>query len=262
MAFDWGPVIGGATGLIGSIYNANQTEEMNKKNLQYQRERDVKQEALMREGWGRDDTAVQRRAADLSDAGMSPLLAAGSAANPSQVMNVQGQEQKMPEHFNVDSIVSAINQGVAMQKTYADMANQREQTQASVNLLDQQKHNAYLDGVLKDREIWRRTGSQQLPIYDEKGKLTGVMQNKADFKGQDDINRDQAAFDAWLSKKSGLRKNDPLNAYTRKRADISAAGSSDANAAYLRKATDLMMWNTILNGLRSAAGVFSTVKGK
>ena len=101
---------------------------MNANNLVYQQNRDESQEALMRESWARDDNAVQRRANDLSTAGLSPLLAAGAAASNSAVANLQGQSQKAAPQTDYSAVMDGLIKGVSAYKTLGDLRNQTVQT--------------------------------------------------------------------------------------------------------------------------------------
>lgn len=123
--------------LFTSGYNIYSQRQMNKANLKYQRERDAKNEALMRESWVRDDNAVSRRAADLQSAGISPLMAAGAAAANSGPVSMQGQEQKLAPQLNFD-LAQSIAQGVGIIKTFADMQNQKKIADADEYLKKQQ----------------------------------------------------------------------------------------------------------------------------
>lgn len=73
-----GALLGAGSSLLGDWWNTQQQEE----NREYMKR-------VQRTTWAREDNAVQRRVADLRAAGLSPTLAAGSAASSSAPVRLE-----------------------------------------------------------------------------------------------------------------------------------------------------------------------------
>lgn len=120
MAFDLlGGLNVGSTlaGTVDSIITNKKNFDLQKDNLAYQKD-------LQKQIFAREDNAVQRRVADLVAAGLSPTLAAGSAAGAGSVVSTSAPQKKS----NFESIMALASVGSALanqQKAITEAENAR-----------------------------------------------------------------------------------------------------------------------------------------
>lgn len=130
---DWSVVAGAFNGLsqLGfNIYDRWYQADKNQRDFDYQK-------ALQRDVFEREDTAVQRRMADLQAAGLNPNLAAGSAASSGAVVG-RSSTPGLPTYNS--GIGAALDTATAIQQ----LRNQREQNEILKNQKRETAANAYM----------------------------------------------------------------------------------------------------------------------
>lgn len=135
---------------LGDMRNTDKTNQTNKdianQNLQFQNENLQYQKDLQKQIFAREDNAVQRRVDDLVSAGLSPTLAAGSAANAGQAIETQAlHNDYSPKTMPTYGLSSMIGAGLDALKAVGELNRQRSE----IEYLQNQSKNVQADTANK-----------------------------------------------------------------------------------------------------------------
>lgn len=164
-----GAALGGIVSGVGSYAaakaQAKANQSMNDRNIDFQRETNAQNEALMRESWLRDDTAVQRRRADLEAAGLSPLLAAGSSAGNTGPVSMTAPQQSTPQISGSAAKYVALTHGLQAGLSTAQSLMQQKATLEKLDILKNEQLSKASERTRQTAQEWHFPNAKPGTIF-------------------------------------------------------------------------------------------------
>lgn len=156
---------------------------------------------MQRKSWLREDSAVQRRALDLKAAGLSPVLAAGGAAETSGPIRTEAPQMGKTDN----EIAQYALQAMQMDDSFKSTAKQRELVQAQIEKQQLEKKALQMDVSFAERNDMPFTIPQPLKTIlatkealEKQAKIAAEILRK---KQEEDSRKARQAFEERENKK-------------------------------------------------------------
>lgn len=138
-------------------------KRMARKNYALQKDTFDWQKEMQGRTWEREDNAVQRRASDLENAGLSKTLAAGSAASASGPIQLQTPEMRQENPYKTQAEgLRRSSESIAGAMNAIQMSANINQTQKATELMDAQKNKTDAETAFMNDINPLRTDAQRI----------------------------------------------------------------------------------------------------
>ena len=166
----------GGAGLAGGLLAGRRGRGLARRNFRLQKQAFEWQKSMQERAWAREDSAVQRRVADLRKAGISPVLAGGQGAQSSAPVKLQAPQKQNLQFTNMMGAMQSISQLAGSMASVAQTL-----ADAALSTSKRKTEDATRDPTVRKMKVEARLAEHLEPLRE---KIGGHEESLAFWKRQ------------------------------------------------------------------------------
>lgn len=168
------PLIGGAIDIGFGVYDRMNNAEINRKNFELQKEQQNYERQMHKTIMGREDTAIQRRVADLKKAGLNKALAYGKVGGSASASPMSSNT--VPQRAKPDKMQS-IFQNMGIMNAMAQIRKTNAETDLIRSNARQSRYTADMSKDTYQQRWYKTAATAMIQKYDLIAKKNNYLQD-------------------------------------------------------------------------------------